>query len=80
MPRLAAAPIPLTASEQADLETLARHPSTAQQIALRAHIILRASRGEGHGQISRELGHQQRHESAVAESLDRGQSSGYPRG
>jgi putative transposase len=56
MPRLAAAPITLTASEQADLETLARRPSTAQQIALRAHIILRASRGEGHGQISREMG------------------------
>lgn len=56
MPRLAAAPITLTASEQADLEALARRPSTAQQIALRAHIILRASRGEGHGQISRELG------------------------
>ena len=55
MPRLAAAPITLTASEQADLETLARRPSTTQQIALRAHIILRASRGESHGQISREL-------------------------
>lgn len=56
MPRLTAAPISLTASEQTDLETLARRPSTAQQIALRAKIILRASRGESHGQISRELG------------------------
>ena len=56
MPRLAAAPITLTASEQTELETLARRPSTAQQIALRARIILRASQGESHGQISRELG------------------------
>jgi putative transposase len=56
MPRLTAAPITLSASEQAELETLARRSSTAQQIALRAHIILRASRGESHGQISRELG------------------------
>jgi len=56
MPRLAAAPITLSASEQTDLETLARRPSTAQQIALRARIILRASRGESHGQISRDLG------------------------
>ncbi|WP_036029807.1 helix-turn-helix domain-containing protein, partial [Leptolyngbya sp. PCC 6406] len=56
MPRLAAAPITLTASELAELETLVRRPSTAQQIALRANIILRASRGESHGQISRELG------------------------
>lgn len=56
MPRLAAAPIILTGSEQAALETLARRPSTAQQVALRARIILRASQGESHGQISRELG------------------------
>jgi putative transposase len=55
MPRMTAAPIILSTSEQADLETLARRPSTAQQIALRAKIILRASRGESHGQISREL-------------------------
>ena len=56
MPRMTAAPITLSASEQADLEALVRRPSTAQQIALRAQIILRASRGESHGQISRELG------------------------
>jgi putative transposase len=56
MPRLAAAPITLSASEQTELETLARRPSTAQQIALRARIILRASQGESHGQISRDLG------------------------
>lgn len=56
MPRLASAPIALTLSEQIKLETLVRCPSTVQQIALRAQIILRASRGESHGQISRELG------------------------
>jgi len=56
MPRLTAAPITLTASEQAELEKLVRRLSTAQQVALRATIILRASRGESHGQISRELG------------------------
>lgn len=56
MPRLTASPITLSAAEQSELETLARRPSTAQQIALRARIILRASRGESHGQISRELG------------------------
>ena len=46
MPRLAAAPITSTASEQTELETLARRPSTAQQIALRERIILRASQGK----------------------------------
>lgn len=56
MPRLTASPITLSAAEQSELETLARRPSTAQQIALRARIILRASQGESHGQISRELG------------------------
>ncbi|MEO1509201.1 MAG: hypothetical protein AAFU84_16300 [Cyanobacteria bacterium J06633_23] len=56
MPRLAAAPIHLSESEQAELEQLVRRPSTAQQIALRAKIILRAGQGEGHGAISRGLG------------------------
>jgi putative transposase len=56
MPRMAATLITLTAAEAAELEKLARRPSTAQQIARRATIILRASRGESHGQISRELG------------------------
>ncbi|PZV03583.1 MAG: hypothetical protein DCF32_13605, partial [Leptolyngbya sp.] len=56
MPRLTAAPITLTASEQAELETLVSRPSTAQQLTRRAQIILRASRGEGHGQILQEMG------------------------
>lgn len=46
MPKLTATPITLSATEQTELETLARRPSTAQQIALRAKIILRASRGK----------------------------------
>jgi putative transposase len=55
MPRMTATPITLSPIEEAELETLARRPSTAQQIALRAKIILRASRGESQGQIAREL-------------------------
>lgn len=56
MPRLSAPAIRLSESEQAELEQLIRRPSTAQQIALRAKIILRAAQGEGHGEISRGLG------------------------
>lgn len=55
MPRLAAAPIVLSDSERAELERLVRRRSTAQQVALRAKIILRAGIGEGHGEISRGL-------------------------
>ena len=56
MPRLSAVSITLSASEQTALERLIRRPSTPQQIALRAKIILRAGSGQGHGEISRELG------------------------
>ena len=56
MPRLMAASITLSAAEQTELEKLVKRPSTPQQIALRGAIILRASRGENHGQISRGLG------------------------
>jgi putative transposase len=56
MPRLSAAPITLSETEKADLERLLRRSSTHQQIALRSKIILRASSGEGHGEISRGLG------------------------
>ena len=56
MPRLAAPPIRLTTEEQTALEKIARRPSTAQQIALRATIILRAAQGASHGAIARELG------------------------
>lgn len=56
MSPLIAAPLNLSESEKADLEKLLRRSSTSQQIALRAKIILRASMGEGHGEISRALG------------------------
>lgn len=56
MPRLSAPTIYLSKAEQSELEQIARRPSTAQQIALRAQIILRAAQGESHGKISRELG------------------------
>jgi hypothetical protein len=56
MPRLSAAPLTLSETEKGDLERLLRRSSTPQQIALRAKIILRASSGEGHGEISRGLG------------------------
>ena len=55
MPRLSAVSIALSTSEQTDLERLVRRPSTTQQIALRAKIILRAASGQSHGEISREL-------------------------
>ena len=56
MPRLAATPITLTPEEQTALEKIAQRPSTAQQIALRATIVLRAAQGASHGVIARELG------------------------
>ncbi|MBW4656510.1 MAG: helix-turn-helix domain-containing protein [Kaiparowitsia implicata GSE-PSE-MK54-09C] len=55
MARLMATPITLTPEEQTALEKIARRPSTAQQIALRATIILRAAQGARHGEIAREL-------------------------
>jgi putative transposase len=56
MPQLSALPINLNESEQSALEKLLRRSSTAQQIAMRAKIILRAAAGESHGEISRGLG------------------------
>ncbi|MGF1524853.1 MAG: helix-turn-helix domain-containing protein [Leptolyngbyaceae cyanobacterium] len=56
MPRHAAPPIHLSDSERAELEKLVKRPSTAQQIALRGQIILRASHGISQGQFARELG------------------------
>jgi putative transposase len=55
MPQLAAVPIHLGETEKADLEKLVRRSSTAQQIAMRARIIMRAAAGESHGEISRAL-------------------------
>lgn len=56
MPQLTAIPIIVSESEKADLEKLLRRSSTSQQVAMRAKIILRASEGEGHGEIARALG------------------------
>ncbi len=56
MPRLAAPAVYLTDSEQAELEHVVRCPSLAQQLVLRAKIIMRAGQGAGHGEISRGLG------------------------
>jgi len=56
MPRLSAAVIDLSESEEKALEKLLNRNSTAQQIALRAKIILRAANGESHGEIAAALG------------------------
>lgn len=46
-------PVCLSAAERAALEQLARRPSTPQQIALRARIILAAADGQNNAQIAR---------------------------
>jgi putative transposase len=56
MPRLSAAVIDLSDSEREVLETLLNRHNTPQQIALRAKIILRAAKGETHGDIAQALG------------------------
>ena len=56
MPRLSAAIIDLRHSEREILETLLNRHNTPQQIALRAKIILRAAKGETHGDIAQALG------------------------
>jgi len=49
-------PIGLSAAERQALEELSRRPSTPQQRALRARIILAAADGLNHRQIARRLG------------------------
>ena len=56
MPRLSAPAITLSESEQDELESLAKRPSTPQQLALRANIILRAAQGDSHGSIAHAFG------------------------
>jgi hypothetical protein len=46
----------LTPAERQALETLARRPSTPQQLALRARIILAAADGRNNTQIARQFG------------------------
>jgi putative transposase len=48
--------VPLTAEEQQALEALVRGHRTAQQLALRARIILAAADGSNNSQIARHLG------------------------
>ncbi|MUL37749.1 helix-turn-helix domain-containing protein [Gloeocapsopsis dulcis] len=55
MPRLAPTPLQLTESEREQLQQLINRHSTAQQIALRASIILLSDKGLNHREIAREL-------------------------
>ncbi len=48
--------IVLTTEERQGLEVLVRRPSTAQQVALRARIILAAAEGRNNAQIARQAG------------------------
>jgi transposase len=48
--------ITLTAEERAGLEALVRRHGTAQQLALRARIILGAAAGQNNSQLARQLG------------------------
>ena len=56
MPRLSATTIELSEAERIALEKLLNRNSTAQQIALRAKIILAAANGSSHGEVVRALG------------------------
>jgi putative transposase len=49
-------PVLLTAAERQALETLARRPSTPQQLALRARVVLAAADGLNNTQIARQFG------------------------
>ncbi len=49
-------PLSLSAFERNELERLVRGHKTAQQVALRARIILEADAGKNNSQIARELG------------------------
>lgn len=55
MARLAPAPLRLSDQDREALHTLLNRHSTAQQIALRGHIILLADEGKNHREIAREL-------------------------
>lgn len=55
MARLAPKELNLSEGERAELQQLVNRHNTAQQIVLRAQIILLASEGKNHGQIARTL-------------------------
>lgn len=48
--------IELTVDERRELDALIRRHSTAQQIALRARIVVAAAQGQNNSQIARQLG------------------------
>ena len=48
--------VQLSAVERSGLEVVSKRPSTPQQIALRARIVLAAAAGERNAAITRELG------------------------
>ncbi len=55
MARLAPKQLNLSESERSALEQLVNRHNTAQQVVLRAKIILLASEGKNHGEIARKL-------------------------
>jgi len=55
MPRLAPTPVKLDAEEHEQLQRLVKGHNTAQQLALRARIILLADEGKNHHEIARQL-------------------------
>ncbi len=55
MPGLRPKPLTLSTTDRAGLEQLVRCPSTSQQTAQRARIVLSANDGKNHAQIAREL-------------------------
>lgn len=55
MPGLRPKPLTLTAPERETLHQLVQRPSTPQQLAQRARIVLSADAGKTHAQIAREL-------------------------
>ena len=55
MPRLAPKPLKLTTDESEQLQQLIKGHNTAQQLALRARIIVLADEGKNHREIARSL-------------------------
>lgn len=55
MPRLAPKPLSLDERERQQLQQIINRHSTAQQISLRAQIILQAAQGYNHRDIARAL-------------------------
>jgi DNA-binding CsgD family transcriptional regulator len=56
MPKRVAVVLTLSTKEREELEQLSRRHTTAQQVAQRARIVLRAAAGENNTEIGRALG------------------------